>query len=127
LIIVGPPERLQPEEALQGEMHRERGTGSDGNAMESLHFRLAWPRVRQGGRAVHLRGTTDLRPFLVEVRRHGSALDRRRATVPGGAGSPRRFALELVIPDGIRGGDTIILFTDPPGTEVEPSFRPIRN
>jgi hypothetical protein len=73
--MVGPRERLEPEEALEGEMHRERGTSPDGNAMESPHVRLAWPQVREGGRE----------------------------------------------------GDPTILFTDPPGAEVELSFQPIRN
>jgi hypothetical protein len=127
LTTAGPAERLPAPPGMEVAAPGDRRTHVSRHSLESPHLRIRWPEVREGDRSLHLRGETDLAMLRVEVRRQGRLLVVQQPRVPGPAGAWNAFATELVVPAGIREGDTVVIApAERPGA-AELIFQPIRN
>jgi len=103
----------------------DRRTRVTADGLESPHFRVRWPRVREGDDAVRLQGETDLSLFRAEVRRHDRVLAAQQPRVAGSPATWNTFATELRVPGGIREGDAVVVATE--AGDIELVFQPIRN
>jgi hypothetical protein len=127
MTTAGPADRLPPPpEAGAGRVgDRRTRVGADG--LESPHFRVRWPQVHEGDRAIQLHGETDLQTFRAEVHRQNRVLVSQQPRVAGQPTVWNRFATELLVPGGIREGDAVVLATGAGEDAVELIFQPIRN
>jgi hypothetical protein len=126
--IAGPPDRVPPPPGPRAGMEGDLRTSVSVEGLESLHFRVRWPRVREGDRAVPLSGETDPPTFHAEIRRYDRVLVVQQPRVVGSPGAWNARATESMILAGIRAGDDAVVIARgaDPG-EVEPVFQPIRN
>jgi hypothetical protein len=128
LTSAGPAEMLPAEPPpLEPAAMGDRRTRVTAAGLESPHFRVRWPQVREGELTLHLVGETDLSLFRAEVRRHDRVLAMQRPRVVGSPSAWNAFATELRVPGGLREGDAVVLAPPSDGAPAELVFQPIRN
>jgi hypothetical protein len=121
----GPATLLPSMPGLTSLRMGDRRTRVTADSLESPHFRVRRPQVRIGDRAIRVSGETNLSHFRTEVRRRDQLLVHQQPRVAGSPSEWNTFATELVVPDGVREGDAVLLA--PATEEAELVFQPIRN
>lgn len=100
-------------------------TAASAEWLESVSFRVRWPRVSPGDPRVVVEGEARVARFAIAVVRGDSTVVVRPVAADEPVSGWRRFAVTLSVAGGFRADDAVALLTGPDSREL--FFQPVRN